>query len=151
MNFSIFENDGTLGDIGGARGVQILVSGGFGSGAFIFDSTPGDQRIKDALNGKGWEVTQVTNTSDLPGFSFTYRVYANVLSIYSDQDIVNAIARDLAGVFEVSGASVVGSTPAANSPNTVGAGTSAFLTGLGISTPIALIGGGIVLFLLLKR
>jgi len=126
------------------------------------------------------EQVSNTSDSWFPGVSgFIYRVYAVVGTNYTDSEVTNQIRRDLDGYLSVSGVTIesgsyvppstvpVGNTHSANPqggssgipPATVpNAGPSLgssfvnnFAQGLGVSTPVALLGGGLILLLILKR
>lgn len=124
MQFSIFENDQTMGDARDhdpsgqlLRDMTIRVSGTQQS-ALSPVSAAG---IKAILNAKGWMVEQVSHISDtwFPGVSgFTYRIYAVVGTQYSHSTIQSQIRRDLDGYFNVSGVSIESDSyvPRTNTP-----------------------------------
>ncbi len=122
MQFSIFENDNTLGDARDydpsgqlLRDMTIRISGTQQS-ALSPVSAAG---IKAVLNGKGWLVEQVSHISDswFPGVSgFTYRIYAVIGTSFSHSAIQTQIRRDLDGYFNVNGISIESDSYSPQSP-----------------------------------
>lgn len=137
--------------------------------------------IQAWLEGRGWIIERVANESTawFPQQSaFNYRIFAIVATHYSDRTIQDQLRRDLSGFFNVTGISTVSppwagqvgtvtidgrdrtpanyqaQTPPAATPPPGAAGSGFlddFAKGLGISTPIALVGAGLLVVLLLRR
>lgn len=163
------------------RDVEIIINGNFQSISMGILGLPNNAAgIKEYLEGKGWVIDHIGHESAswFPGLSgFTYRIFAVVGTNYSDSQIQSSLRQDLSGFFNISGISTVSPpwvgnvgtvtvTPGTNEPPAnyqpaPGAAvvqnpsSSGFLdslgTGLGISTPIALIGGGLLLLILLRK
>lgn len=176
MNLSVFDQGlGSASDYGPAyRDVVIQIDGIYQSYLPSWNVDNNAAGIQQTLNSKGWLIEQVANISTawFPEQShFTYVVYAVVGNAHSDGEVVSNIQRDLAGFFNISGVSVLStpyngpsgqqsSFPAVNYlPATPGVSLapagSSFLdslgTGLGISTPIVLLAGGVLLLIVLRR
>jgi len=159
MDLSIFENDGTLGNAG-TRPVVISLSG-----SFYFTSnwgTNGRDNMAAVLAARGWDIDRIQGLSNTwyPGSPLSFLIFANVENQYSDAAIVNNVRNDLLQIMSVSDVRIVRASPAeyTSLQNAAAAQANAgsdFLgnlgTSLGISTPIALVAGGLLLIFLLRR
>jgi len=162
------------------RDVELRIDGRFQSNLpGWFSDNRNAAGIQAWLEGRGWIIERIANESTawFPQQSaFNYRVFAIVGTNYSDRQIQDQLRRDLSGFFNVTGISTVsapwagqvgtvtidgrdrtpanyqGQTPPAQTPAPAGSDFLASLgSGLGISAPIALIGGGLLLILILRR
>lgn len=118
--------------------------------------------MKAILRARGWEIDRIQGLSNTwyPGSPLTFLIFANVGNEYSDSDIVNNARNDLTQIMTVSSVHIVQASPAQYQSLENAAAVQAdaksnffdnFGTSLGISTPIALVGGGLLLILLLRR
>jgi len=155
-----------------AAGASLL-----GLGVSIADAGKSAAGIQALLNSKGWIVENVSDQSGWTG-DYIFRIDAVVARNYSDAEILAQVQRDLSSLFVVNGASMLsqpytvptGTTPSiynpppanyqtpvggATVPGTGGISTQsaldAFTGGLGITTPIAIMGGLVLLVLIMKR
>lgn len=139
------------GDVVGVGGVIFLPLG-------AYRIVNARDAIRDALWQRNWAVKSVSQS---PG---SFDVAVSVKQEYSDSQIINNMRRDLADVVTVTGVSVVSKsavtyvTPSGfGSVNigSAGADDTGFLSnlglGLGVSTPVVLLGGAVLLVLLMRR
>lgn len=170
----------TLGDVTGLHDVHLRIDGSFASGNIF---ATGASRIEDRLWETGWYPLRVAISASIWGItSFTFNVFVKVGDQYDDETVVRNMVRDLAGVFNVTGISVVSSgprgssQPPSNNPprnnptpqpsgtpnaglpaaaNNTTAGGGDFLSnvglGLGISTPVILLGAGVIALIVLRK
>lgn len=212
MSLSIFENDSTLGDISAASfgagldDFSIRVSGQFvrsvpsavqyllpliSLAAWASGNWRTGATLRDLLNAKGWLITRVTDESGWTG-EYIYKLDGVIGSHYSANQIRTQIQNDLAGLFTVSGVTILsrsnpnpaaapvynagnlgtvtvyGNEPGAyqntgpaaspNNPagnNALGNNAGDFLgnlgMGLGVSTPVLLLGGLVVVAVMMRR
>lgn len=150
-----------------ARDVTILVSGQPLSlagvlvpplGVYQVSGVAG--QIQAALIQKNWSILSITNTSEQPVYQ-SFRIVASVESQYDYQTIVRNIRNDLGGILSNMTVAIEKEGPVVFvDPNTRKPGNGGFdlnsilenfAKGLGVSTPVALLGGAVILILILKR
>jgi hypothetical protein len=128
-------------------------------------------KIGDALRNSGWDILAVKQTANFGSGYAEWQVTANVLNQFTDSDVLNNIRGDIASVVggNVS-AAILSTIPAyvnaatgqlvtsQGQPIATAVGGNAldsFLAslggGLGLSTPVVLLAGGVLLVLFLKR
>jgi hypothetical protein len=185
LNFSVFDNDETLGDI--TRGVTGTVQGAgvrhmtlqvtisfLGSWLAPQLSWFRDEAsiVKDELQRNGWIVRGIARTSTNVGGvgAYTFLIDVELHGNFSDSEIVGtarsvlsrigsdvrvSIARNSVNYVStnVGGGPLSSANPATASSaatffDNLGAGLGA---GLGISSPVVLLAGGVHLIVLLKR
>lgn len=174
-----------MGDASGFHDVHVRVNGSRPSGYWAIPTvTSVADDIANTLRSYLWLVTNVANTGSVFATDYTFDIFVRVGDIYTDEQVKSNMVRDLTGVFNVSGISIISSGPRGNpapantntNPGTgtntnTGSGTpnaglpaannptapssTGFLDnlglGLGVSTPIVLLGGGVLLLLILKK
>lgn len=183
LNFSIFDDDGTLGGLENSR-VVVLRGSTTPSQLFSPNFFPIDSYIRTALVNAGFDVIAVRSSSaNFFGYALNIEIEINVFNNFTAEEArrnaVRAIEAYTANyglnrVFSNTTLSVVSDAyrPPGQAPRSRGvidnppsqydqSGGKAvtgdsqnpfnFGTALGITTPIALVGGGLLLLLLLKR
>lgn len=206
MSLSLFETDNTLGNVSAASygpgldDFSVRISGRFVrevpqaiqyvlAAAALWASGRGQSAagIAALLNSKNWLITRADDESGWTG-DYIYKLQGVIGSHYSNEQIRTQIQNDLAGLFTVSGVTVLSrsnpnpsaapvynagnlgtvtvygsdpggyqSTGGAVAPGGSSAGSSNtdFLgslgMGLGVSTPVVLLGGAVLLVLLMRR
>lgn len=184
MNFSVFENDQTFGDV--TRGVtgtvqtQIrhmslqvtmeFIGSMIGAGSWLVNEAA---LVKTTLEANGWIVRGCRRTStNLAGVgAYTFQVDVELHGNFSDATIVSTAKSVLSSIANNVRVSIIRSQVSyVNSNigggvtgggafdeisrllgNTAGSAAVGAGLGLGISTPILILGGGLILILLLKR
>ena len=162
---------GVVGGIGGTVPVKEVVLQLKGNTPFYsiyYTNEP--SKIKGTLNGKGWNVSQVIEMdSGYGGYGTrTWNIYATVADVFSDSEVVGRCRADLESTMNVAKISIIQEGPTNYIQAAVGAnqndisggtGGSGFFDnfglglggGLGLSTPIVIAGGVLLLVVLMKR
>lgn len=127
--------------------------------------------IRDTLNGKGWNVSSVSSVGGSGIGNRTFNIYATVNDTFSDGQAATIMSRDLESKINIASVKIVNSSVASyvnvdasaglSAVNGISGGTASgdFLSnlglglggGLGLSSPVVLLGGAVLLLLVLKK
>lgn len=144
------------------REVKVELTGHFAAISMWFRDERGS--IESILRGKRWPVTRVAEISSgtLGVGNRVWHITVNVRASFSDQQVQNGIRSDLEGEMTVANVRLIQTSLATYVPGSADvpdpnglSGLSVFLSslglGAGLSTPVVIAVGGLLLILLLKR
>lgn len=166
--------------VGGTREVTIYVTGNVGFANAAASASLVASRIRAVLSANGWSIRNVTPALAGFGMtSQSYVIIANVFRNFSDSQILSNVRRDLASVMTVTRASIVlsaasgsaggsigvpaggvdyqnvpasaGNTGGSGVGNAISGALNNFALGSGITTPLVIGGGLLVLLLILRK